>query len=196
MCQEFEGIPGGEVFQEGEGFWREDSVFLPTQERETTRVERDGGFHGAGGHGGGHGGGNRQGRRGGAVGGGGGAPSRRQPEPQVFPQENRGGRQSGGVGLALGILNNPADQEGNYNFNFSDDEHGMTREEFGSPGSVSGGYTFISPEGQQVSVEYVADEFGFHPTGSHIPVAPPMPPHVRRLLDHLAKVNGLDHLDG
>ena len=25
----------------------------------------------------------------------------------------------------------------------------------------------------------MADEFGFHPVGSHIPVAPPMPPHVR-----------------
>ena len=27
-------------------------------------------------------------------------------------------RQSGGLGLALGILNNPADADGNYNFKF------------------------------------------------------------------------------
>merc|ERR1712212_982368 len=106
--------------------------------------------------------------------------------------EERRGRQSGGLGLALGILNNPADADGNYNFNFAD--NGMEREESGHPGAVEGGYSYTSPEGELVSVEYVADEFGFHPVGSHIPVAPPMPPHVRRLLDHLAKVNGLAKL--
>jgi len=168
-----------------ESLWREEAVFLTPQDRENTRVERDGGgFHG---HGGGHGGGRQQRQQQ--------APRRRPQEVQVQVQdERRGGRQSGGVGLALGILNNPTDADGNYNFNFSDDEHGMSREETGAPGEVSGGYTYISPEGEQVSVQYHADEFGFHPTGSHIPQPPPMPPHVRRLLDHLAKVNGLPSL--
>jgi len=118
--------------------------------------------------------------------------SRKDELQPLWQEEERRGRQSGGVGLALGILNNPADADGNYNFNFAD--NGMEREESGHSGAVEGGYSYTSPEGELVSVEYVADEFGFHPVGSHIPVAPPMPPHVRRLLDHLAKVNGLAKL--
>merc|ERR1712080_320603 len=119
---------------------------------------------------------------------------RRFPGPKTSPgpaQDERRGRQSGGVGLALGILNNPTDADGNYNFNFAMD--GMEREESGQPGNVEGGYSYTSPEGELVSVEYVADEFGFHPVGSHIPVAPPMPPHVRRLLFSVlrSKVNCL-----
>jgi hypothetical protein len=178
------------------GLWREEAVLLTPQdrERESTRVERDGGFHG---HGGGHSSSRRRsGRRQQESGG-----RRQRPQeefqgerqaPAPVAQEERRGRQSGGVGLALGMLNNPADADGNYNFNFADD--GMEREESGHPGAVEGGYSYTSPEGELVSVEYVADEFGFHPVGSHIPVAPPMPPHVRRLLDHLAKVNGLAKL--
>merc|ERR1711936_1248108 len=178
--------------------WREEAVYLTPQDREkqSFRVERDGGLHG---HGGGHSGSRRRsGRRQQESGG-----RRQRPQeefqeqrctlaPVAVAQEERRGRQSGGVGLALGILNNPADASGNYNFNFADD--GMEREESGHPGAVEGGYSYTSPEGELVSVEYVADEFGFHPVGSHIPVAPPMPPHVRRLLDHLAKVNGLAKL--
>jgi loricrin len=48
---------------------------------------------------------------------------------------------------------------------------------------LQGSYSFITPEGEQISVSYTADETGFHPSG-----LPPMPPHVQRLLDHLAKV--------
>jgi len=177
------------------GLWREEAVYLTPQDREkeSLRVERDGGFHG---HGGGHSNSRRRsGRRQQQSGG------RRQQPQEDFQdqrrapapaQDDRRGRQSGGVGLALGILNNPTDADGNYNFNFAMD--GMEREESGQPGTVEGGYSYTSPEGELVSVEYVADEFGFHPVGSHIPVAPPMPPHVRRLLDHLAKVNGLAKL--
>ena len=52
----------------------------------------------------------------------------------------------------------------------------------------------LTPEGEEVSVQYHADETGFYATGSHVPQAPPMPAHVQRLLDHLAKVNGLKRL--
>jgi len=71
---------------------------------------------------------------------------RRAPGPA---QEDRRGRQSGGVGLALGILNNPTDADGNYNFNFAMD--GMEREESGQPGNVEGGYSYTSPEGELVT---------------------------------------------
>ena len=43
-------------------------------------------------------------------------------------------------------------------------------------------------------MQYTADEFGYHASGSHMPTTPPPPPHVQRLLDHLAKVNGLERL--
>ena len=87
------------------------------------RVERDGGNHGAHNRGGRRQGSRRTGRRqqgldeevqqvvrGGAR--------RRSEEGRRGRQEEEGrtGRQSGGVGLALGVLNSPADQDGNYNF--------------------------------------------------------------------------------
>jgi len=115
----------------------------------------------------------------------------RQPAPPA--QEQRGGRQTGQIGSALGVLSNPPSSNGDYNFNFSNDD-GSSRQESGAPDGIRGSYSFITPEGEQVSVEYVADETGFHATGSHVPQAPPMPPHVQRLLDHLAKVNGLAKL--
>ncbi|GLH03052.1 Cuticle protein CP14.6 [Gryllus bimaculatus] len=35
-----------------------------------------------------------------------------------------------------------------------------------------GSYQYTSPEGELIKVTYVADEGGFRPEGSHIPVAP------------------------
>lgn len=34
---------------------------------------------------------------------------------------------------------------------------------------TQGSYSYISPEGEPVSISYIADENGFQPTGSHIP---------------------------
>jgi len=104
-------------------------------------------------------------------------------------QQLRGGRQTGAVAPALGVLNNPSDTSGNYNFNFANND-GTSRQESGSQGGIEGSYSFITPEGEEVSIQYVADETGFHATGSHVPQAPPMPPAIARMLKHLAKVNG------
>jgi len=114
-------------------------------------------------------------------------------EPARQPQQQRRGKQTGAVGVALGVLSSPPSSDGNYNFNFANDD-GSSRQEVGAPDAIRGSYSFITPEGEQVQVQYHADETGFHATGSHVPQAPPMPPHVQRLLDHLAKVNGLGRL--
>ena len=78
-------------------------------------------------------------------------------------------------------------------YSFANDD-GSSRQEVGAPDAIRGSYSFVTPEGEEVSVQYHADETGFHATGSHVPQAPPMPAHVQRLLDHLAKVNGLARL--
>ena len=78
-------------------------------------------------------------------------------------------------------------------YSFANDD-GSSRQEVGAPDAIRGSYSFVTPEGEEVSVQYHADETGFHATGSHVPQAPPMPAHVQRLLDHLAKVNGLKRL--
>ena len=53
-------------------------------------------------------------------------------------------------------------------------------------GTVSrGSYSYLSPEGVTLTVNWVADENGFQATGDHLPTPPPMPEHVVKLLADL-----------
>lgn len=45
---------------------------------------------------------------------------------------------------------------------------------------VNGQYSYTSPEGVPVKITYKADDLGFRPEGSAIPVAPPVPELIAR----------------
>ena len=52
---------------------------------------------------------------------------------------------------------------------------------------AQGSYSYKTPEGVQITLNYVADDVGgFVPQGDHLPVAPPIPPAIQRALDYLA----------
>lgn len=52
---------------------------------------------------------------------------------------------------------------------------------------AQGSYSYTDPDGNQISITYVADdEGGFQPQGAHIPTAPPIPPNIQRALDWIA----------
>ena len=60
---------------------------------------------------------------------------------------------------------------------------GATPEESGT--ASRGSYSYTSPEGIVITVNWVADENGFQPTGDHLPTPPPVPEHVVKLLADL-----------
>lgn len=46
-----------------------------------------------------------------------------------------------------------------------------------------GSYSYTSPEGQVINVQYTADERGFRATGNHLPTPPPIPADIQKSLD-------------
>lgn len=80
--------------------------------------------------------------------------------------------------------------DGSYVNNFetsngiSHQESGQTKAVDGETPVVSqGANSYTAPDGQQVSISFVADENGFQVQGSHIPTAPPIPPEIQRALE-------------
>ncbi|KAJ9574175.1 hypothetical protein L9F63_008431 [Diploptera punctata] len=50
--------------------------------------------------------------------------------------------------------------------------------------AVQGQYSYVAPDGSSISLVYTADENGFVPQGSHIPVAPPIPEAIQRSIEY------------
>ncbi|CAH1644282.1 unnamed protein product [Spodoptera littoralis] len=46
-----------------------------------------------------------------------------------------------------------------------------------------GSYSYTAPDGQIITVDYTADEFGFRVSGDHIPTPPPVSPEIQKGLD-------------
>lgn len=51
---------------------------------------------------------------------------------------------------------------------------------------VAGSVSYLAPDNTQIQLTYVADENGFSPKGSHLPVAPPIPAAIARALEWIA----------
>lgn len=48
---------------------------------------------------------------------------------------------------------------------------------------LQGSYTYTSPEGEQIQINYQAGENGFQAQGSHIPTPPPVPEEIQKAIE-------------
>ncbi|CAL8102795.1 unnamed protein product [Orchesella dallaii] len=48
---------------------------------------------------------------------------------------------------------------------------------------IQGSFSYISPEGEQINLKYLADENGFQPEGAHLPTPPPIPEEIQRSIE-------------
>ncbi|XP_073811899.1 larval cuticle protein 2-like [Musca autumnalis] len=52
-------------------------------------------------------------------------------------------------------------------------------------GDHQGGFSWISPEGKDIAIQYVADENGYQPRGDVLPTPPPIPAAILRALEYI-----------
>lgn len=81
------------------------------------------------------------------------------------------------------LHSNSAVNTGSFDFNF-DTSNGINTQAHGKLKEISknesaivseGGYAYKSANGEDISLTYTADEFGYHPQGAAIPTSPPIP---------------------
>lgn len=51
-------------------------------------------------------------------------------------------------------------------------------------GNIHGSFSYLTPEGETISISYVADENGYQPTGSVIPTSPPIPEAIVKSIEY------------
>merc|ERR1712235_164379 len=104
--------------------------------------------------------------------------------------------------IAITKYGSVSDETGKYSYNF-EAANGIKMSEEGEQkhfgdkleegyGSVARGSYSYELEGVTYTINWVADENGFQPTGAHLPVAPPMPEYVVKMLADLRAAGKLE----
>merc|ERR1712136_71224 len=104
--------------------------------------------------------------------------------------------------IAITKYGSVSDGTGKYSYNF-EAANGIKMSEQGeqkyfgdkeeeSYGSVARGSYSYELDGVTYTINWVADENGFQPTGNHLPVAPPMPEYVVKMLADLRAAGKLE----
>ncbi|KAJ8929893.1 hypothetical protein NQ314_017358, partial [Rhamnusium bicolor] len=83
--------------------------------------------------------------------------------------------------------------EGNYQYAY-ETENGISANEEGTLKNIGteaaivaqGAFQWSAPEGEQIQIQYIADENGYQPVGSAIPTPPPVPAAIARALEYIA----------
>ncbi|XP_058460487.1 cuticle protein CP14.6-like [Malaya genurostris] len=79
--------------------------------------------------------------------------------------------------------------DGSYAFSY-ETSNGIKGSQQSSDGiNAEGGYSYTGPDGVEYQLSYVADEHGFQPKGAHLPVEPPAPDYVIKMLEDLRATN-------
>merc|ERR1712221_44796 len=104
--------------------------------------------------------------------------------------------------IAITKYGSVSDETGKYSYNF-EAANGIKMSEEGEQkhfgdkleegyGSVARGSYSYELGGVTYTINWVADENGFQPTGNHLPVAPPMPEYVVKMLADLRAAGKLE----
>lgn len=92
--------------------------------------------------------------------------------------------------------------DGSYSYSY-ETGNGIKAEEHGQLAKISkdedairvqGSFSYSDADGNPVSLNYVADENGFQPSGEHLPIAPPVPAAILRALEYIAQHPEEDNL--
>ncbi|XP_037920219.1 endocuticle structural glycoprotein SgAbd-2-like [Hermetia illucens] len=72
--------------------------------------------------------------------------------------------------------------DGSYRYAYETSNGIAAQEEGVGSHHANGGFSYTSPEGIPIKIEYTADENGFHPDGAHLPIPPPIPEEILKSL--------------
>ncbi|XP_060651614.1 pupal cuticle protein 20 [Drosophila nasuta] len=128
-----------------------------------------------------------------------------------LPPSNGRGSNGGGAGgngggqdIPIIKLESKINADGSYKYEY-ETGNGIKAEEMGylkNAGvegaealTVEGSFSYSSPEGEQISLTYIADENGFQPQGDHLPTPPPIPIEIQEALDKIAAGGGCHGCD-